>query len=455
MVKKIFFITFILLALSRPAYSEVFHLESGETIKGTIRYEDSDYYTIEDEDGADQIVFKTDVARIETGMFSLFGKKESDDSEAARFGEAESGKILALIGSGDGFASENAKKVRITSSVAIWDQRNHQLEIGFFPEELSLGEISEIRETGGFLGVSRGLPHVVVGISFKPGSKELDPVSAIRYYIMLKNLGDSGPTTFNFQESNWTGSGHFSDFSGKLRGGGHVQGTLRGEQKFALNNNSYVWDLYFDAEVYGVSKRSEVSDISIQGKAAPSFPKGMESLEELQKKFAAMGFDKFGDGKFSSAALAGGAIVVVLLVFVLAFLFYLYYSIGFYKIAKKTDTSHGWMAFFPFLNVILVFRVAHVTLWSIPLLIIAMMFCSMQGQPLLGNLAATALGVFIMYRIVYLREKAIFVWVLLCLPNILQMVMLFVPASVVFLLIPALGLGLVAFFAFGYLAFSK
>ncbi len=50
--------------------------------------------------------------------------------------------------------------------------------------------------------------------------------------------------------------------------------------------------------------------------------------------------------------------------------FYLYFAIAMMKTAKRTNTSHGWMAFIPPLNLVLVARIGKKAWWPIFLILI-------------------------------------------------------------------------------------
>ena len=85
---------------------------------------------------------------------------------------------------------------------------------------------------------------------------------------------------------------------------------------------------------------------------------------------------QLGDGvaqQMSPEAAAGIMSLIAgffLIFLVIAIAFYIYFAICLMKIAKKTNTPNGWMAWIPIANVILMLQIAKKPLWWIILFLV-------------------------------------------------------------------------------------
>jgi hypothetical protein len=76
---------------------------------------------------------------------------------------------------------------------------------------------------------------------------------------------------------------------------------------------------------------------------------------------AGMAAAQSSDSPSPFAALAGGAVLLVFLVFILAM--YVYTSLAFQTIATKTGTANPWLAWIPIANIFLMLGVAKKPMW--------------------------------------------------------------------------------------------
>lgn len=71
---------------------------------------------------------------------------------------------------------------------------------------------------------------------------------------------------------------------------------------------------------------------------------------------------------------AGGALALLagmmVFIWIIALACYVYFSLAFQTIAKKTNTPNGWWAWIPILNIILMLNIAKKPIWWIILLLI-------------------------------------------------------------------------------------
>ena len=77
----------------------------------------------------------------------------------------------------------------------------------------------------------------------------------------------------------------------------------------------------------------------------------------------------FADGPPSGAAIAAMG-VLMLVMFVFAAAFYVYFALALQTIAKKTNTENGWLAWIPIANIILMLNIAKKPIWWIVLCLI-------------------------------------------------------------------------------------
>lgn len=56
-------------------------------------------------------------------------------------------------------------------------------------------------------------------------------------------------------------------------------------------------------------------------------------------------------------------IPIVLIALIIGLLFYLFYGLCWWKIAKKTNTENAWFAFIPILNIVLMLQVVRRPVW--------------------------------------------------------------------------------------------
>lgn len=76
------------------------------------------------------------------------------------------------------------------------------------------------------------------------------------------------------------------------------------------------------------------------------------------------------DDEMAGAAVAGVAIVMILVGLVIGLVFYVYLALSLSTIAKKTNTENPWWAWIPILNVLLMLNIAKKPLWWIVLCLI-------------------------------------------------------------------------------------
>jgi len=73
------------------------------------------------------------------------------------------------------------------------------------------------------------------------------------------------------------------------------------------------------------------------------------------------------DDEMAGAAVAGAAIVMILVFFVIFAAIYVYFALAFSTIAKKTNTPNAWWAWVPILNIILMLNIAKKPVWWVVL----------------------------------------------------------------------------------------
>jgi hypothetical protein len=73
-------------------------------------------------------------------------------------------------------------------------------------------------------------------------------------------------------------------------------------------------------------------------------------------------FSRYDIKKLDSGLLAGSVVSLVILLLVLA-VFYIYFALTLQIVARKTGTSHGWLAWLPIGNFVLMAMIAKRPLW--------------------------------------------------------------------------------------------
>jgi uncharacterized membrane protein YhaH (DUF805 family) len=106
-------------------------------------------------------------------------------------------------------------------------------------------------------------------------------------------------------------------------------------------------------------------------------------------------------------ALLGIFLGFAILFFVISLAVYVYTALAFMKLAKKTNTPNGWMAWIPIVNLFLISKMAKMHWWPILLLIIPLLVGIIS--PFLGETVATILGLLVFVSYLVLIVFA-FIW---------------------------------------------
>ena len=95
---------------------------------------------------------------------------------------------------------------------------------------------------------------------------------------------------------------------------------------------------------------------------------------------------------------------------ILFILFYIYLSLALMIIAKKTNTSHAWFAWIPFLNLYLMMKIADARLWTFIVFLLGIFI------PVIGSLLTLGITILWWWGIAEARNKSGFLGILMIIP---------------------------------------
>jgi magnesium-transporting ATPase (P-type) len=103
---------------------------------------------------------------------------------------------------------------------------------------------------------------------------------------------------------------------------------------------------------------------------------------------------------------------IFLFMVIVAIMFYVYYALCLYFIAKKTAVEPAWLAWIPIANAFLMCKIADVSyLWLLGLLVQFIPIIS-----ILGAIYGFLLFIYLWYKIILLRNKPVWLVILMFVP---------------------------------------